>query len=130
MVSAPGVLIAMNEPSRRKFAVTVRPGGWILYNGDCLPHDCTRGNIQALALPFTNLADQLGDARIANMVMLGALLEIAREIPKQNVEAALQHLVNSARWLDLDRRAIQKGRELFRDNCARKATTAVAACED
>jgi 2-oxoisovalerate ferredoxin oxidoreductase beta subunit len=64
------------------------------------------------------------------MVMPGALLEIAREIPQQNVEAALQHLVNNARWLDLDRRAIPKGRELFRENSAKKATTAVPASED
>ena len=35
-------------------------------------------DVHVLALPFTQLADELGDKRAANMVMLGALLEIAR----------------------------------------------------
>jgi len=115
MVTSPRVLVAMNEPSLRKFAAGVRPGGWILYNGGELPADCAHEGVQALALPFTHLADELGDARAANMVMLGALLEIACEIPQAQVDAALRRLVKSARWLELDERAVRKGRVLLRE---------------
>ena len=37
LVTAPTVLVAMNEPSLRKFDRSVRPGGWIIYNGDEFP---------------------------------------------------------------------------------------------
>ncbi len=43
LVTAPNVLVAMNEPSLRKFDKSVRAGGWIIYNGDEFPADCARG---------------------------------------------------------------------------------------
>ncbi len=113
MVTAPSVLVAMNEPSLRKFAPAVRPGGWILYNGDVLPVDWAHQDVHALAMPFTRLADELGDARITNMMMLGAVLEITNALPKPNVDAALRRLVKHAGWLALDEQAIQRGRALF-----------------
>ncbi len=42
LVTAPNVLLAMNEPSLRKFDKTVRSGGWVIYNGDTFPPDCAR----------------------------------------------------------------------------------------
>ncbi len=115
MVSAPNVLVAMNEPSLRKFAATVRPGGWILYNGDAIPSDCAQNDVHAFAMPFTQLADELGDARITNMVMLGVLLEMTGSLPQADVDAALRRLVKHARWLALDEQALQRGRELYRE---------------
>jgi 2-oxoisovalerate ferredoxin oxidoreductase beta subunit len=116
LVTNPDVLIAMNEPSLHKFAASVRPGGWILYNGDALPPDCAPKGVQILALPFTQIANDLGDARAANMVLLGALLEIARELPEPCVHAALRRLVKSPRWLELDARALDRGRALLRES--------------
>jgi 2-oxoisovalerate ferredoxin oxidoreductase beta subunit len=118
MVTSPNVLVAMNEPSLRKFVAAVRPGGWILYNGDAIPPDCARPGVHALCMPFTHVADEIGDARITNMVMLGALLEITAAVPQSSADAALQRLVKSARWLQLDERALERGRELYRDSLA------------
>ena len=115
MVTSPNVLVVMNEPSLRKFAAAVRPGGWILYNGDEFPSDCAHDDVHILAVPFTNMADELGDARITNMVMLGALLEITDSLPEAQVDAALRRLVKNARWLALDRSALQRGRALVRE---------------
>jgi 2-oxoisovalerate ferredoxin oxidoreductase beta subunit len=111
MVTNPNVLIAMNEPSLRKFYNTVQPGGWILYNGDEVPEDCRRDDLRILAAPFTHIADEIGDARITNMVMLGALLQCAGSaLPASAVEGALHRLVSSSRWLQLDLQAVQRGR--------------------
>jgi Pyruvate/2-oxoacid:ferredoxin oxidoreductase gamma subunit len=118
MVSSPHVLVAMNEPSLRKFIGTVRPGGWVLYNGDSLPRDCARSDLHELSIPFTHVADEIGDARITNMIMLGSLLDITGALPDEYVSAALQRLVKSARWLELDRRALERGRLLYRDSLA------------
>jgi 2-oxoisovalerate ferredoxin oxidoreductase beta subunit len=116
LVTAPGILVAMNEPSLRKFDRTVRPGGWIIYNGDEFPEDCVRPDVRVLALPFTRLADELGSSRATNMLMLGALLEIAAVLPQESVDAALRRLIKNQRWVDLDERAIARGRELLKES--------------
>jgi 2-oxoisovalerate ferredoxin oxidoreductase beta subunit len=118
LVSAPSVLVAMNEPSLRKFDKTVRPGGWIIYNGDEFPADCKREGVHVLALPFTEAADAMGDKRAANMVMLGAVLEIAGELPHASIAAALRRLIKNPRWVELDERAMARGRELFKESLA------------
>jgi len=114
--AAPNVLVAMNEPSLKKFIATVQPGGWVLYNGETMPEELARPDVQVLALPFTQIADELGEPRAANMVMLGALLEIAGALPQASVDAALRRLVKSARWVELDERALAKGRQLYRES--------------
>jgi len=118
LVSAPSVLVAMNEPSLRKFDRSVRPGGWVIYNGEAFPEDCARPEVHVLALPFTRLADELGDARASNMIMLGALLEMAASLPDASVDAALRRLVKNPRWVALDERALARGRELFKESFA------------
>jgi hypothetical protein len=45
--------------------------------------------------------------------MLGALLEISNALPQVSIEAALRRLVKSAKWYELDERALARGRELF-----------------
>ncbi|MGA7885791.1 MAG: 2-oxoacid:acceptor oxidoreductase family protein, partial [Acidobacteriaceae bacterium] len=115
LVTHPDVLVVMNEPSLRKFGSTVRPGGWILYNGETLPEDCDWKDLHALARPFTQIANDLGDTRAANMVMLGALLEIASSLPQTSIESALGRLVRNPKWLALDEAALACGRRLMRE---------------
>jgi 2-oxoisovalerate ferredoxin oxidoreductase beta subunit len=116
LVTVPNFLVAMNEPSLRKFDLSVKSGGWVIYNGDEFPEDCRRDDVNVLALNFTRAADELGDPRAANMVMLGALLEISGGMPQASIDAALRRLVKSERWYQLDERAIARGRELYRQS--------------
>jgi 2-oxoisovalerate ferredoxin oxidoreductase beta subunit len=111
LVSRPNVLVALNEPSLRKFVAAVEPGGWVLYNGTEVPEDCRRADVTTLALPVSEMADHLGEARAANVVMLGALVEATGLLPAERVDGALERLVKSPRWLELDRRALARGRE-------------------
>lgn len=116
LVAQPTALVAMNEPSLRKFIHSVRPGGWVLYNGEAMPEDCERADVRVLARPFMHVADELGDARAGNMVMLGALLEIAQVLPEASIDAALRRLIKSSKWIALDERALQRGRALFAES--------------
>ena len=120
LVTVPSVLVAMNEPSLRKFDLSVRAGGWVLYDGAEFPADCERPDVHVLALPFTRLAHELGDVRACNMMMLGALLEIADALPQASVERALRRLVRNPKWVELDLRAMARGRELFREHKTEK----------
>jgi 2-oxoisovalerate ferredoxin oxidoreductase beta subunit len=117
LVSRPDVLLALNEPSLRKFLPTVVPGGTVLYNSEHLPEDCARPDVRMVAMPFTELADQLGNAKAANIVMLGALLETMDLLDQERVIGALRRKVKSQKWFDLDLAALAKGREEVRKVC-------------
>ena len=114
MISRPNVLIALNEPSLRKFVHTVEPGGWVFYNADTLPEDCRRDDVNFLNVSFTQIADELGDTRVGNIVTLGALMEVAQVVDDEHVDAALVRNVKSARWLELDRKAVVAGKQAAR----------------
>jgi 2-oxoisovalerate ferredoxin oxidoreductase beta subunit len=116
LVTRPNVLVAMNEPSLRKFHASVAPGGWILYNGETFPEDCEREDVQVMARSFTHVADELGDPRACNMVMLGVLLEITGVLPEASIDAALRRLLKNPKWVELDERALARGRELLRES--------------
>jgi len=114
LVSRPNVLLALNEPSLRKFLPAVEPGGIVLYNSEQLPEDCARTDVRMVTMPFTELADQLGNAKAANIVMLGALLEATGLLDQERVTGALRRKVKSQKWFELDLAALAKGREELR----------------
>ena len=65
-----------------------------------------------VALPFTQLADELGATKVANIVMLGALLEATGMLDQNRVVGALKRLV-APRFFELDLAALARGREEF-----------------
>lgn len=108
LVSRPNILIALNEPSLDKFLSSVEPGGWVFYNGEAFP--ARREDLRMLALPASKLADACGDTRVANIVMLGAVLEATRLLGAAEIDQALVKLVKGERWLALDRNALERGK--------------------
>ncbi len=109
LVSRPNVLIAMNEPSLRKFIATVDSAGLVLYNGDSIPPDCFRTGITMHALPFAAIADELGSPKVANIVVLGAFLAATNALPLAVVDRAMARVVKGEKWLEIDRRAMARG---------------------
>jgi 2-oxoisovalerate ferredoxin oxidoreductase beta subunit len=111
LISRPEVLVAMNEISLRKFASTVVPGGLILYNADKLPDGFGVTHARAVCIPVSQMADQLGSAKVANVVMLGALLEETGCLPTDTAIAVLESTVKNKKLLALDKQAIVAGRD-------------------
>ncbi len=114
LVSRPNVLLALNEPSLRKFLPDVEPGGIVLYNGETLPEDCVRPDVRMVAKHFSGIADRLGDPKVGNIVMLGALLEATGLLEPEQIVAALRALVKNKKYLDLDLLALQLGQDEVR----------------
>jgi Pyruvate/2-oxoacid:ferredoxin oxidoreductase gamma subunit len=67
-----------------------------------------------IALHFSSLADKLGDQKVANMVMLGALLEATGMLEPEPVTGALHSLVKNKKYFDLDLKALELGAEEVR----------------
>jgi 2-oxoisovalerate ferredoxin oxidoreductase beta subunit len=112
LVSDPDILIAMNEPSLRKFLPSVQAGGWVLFNGEALPEGCSRHDVHMVARNFSQAADDIGDPRAANMVMLGAMLETSHPLPLAYIVGALRQLIANLHMIAIDRRALERGAEL------------------
>ncbi len=110
LVSHPDVLVAMNEVSLRKFAHEVAIGGVILYNGDSVPDDFVAPDAQVVAVPASGIADKLGSIKVANIVMMGALLEETECLAARTAWSVLQDKVKKLDLLELDRKALNAGR--------------------
>ena len=110
LISQPEVLIAMNELSLRKFGPSVASGGLILYNHTKLPEDFKVNQARVVCVPAAEIADRLGSAKVANVVMLGALLEETECLPSESAIGALEATVTNPRLLELDKQALTAGR--------------------
>ena len=111
LISRPEVLVAMNELSLRKFAPTVSSGGLILYNHHKLPDDMNITQARVVCVPASDIADRLGSTKVANVVMLGALLEETECLPSDTAIEVLVDTVKNPKLLELDRQAIKAGRD-------------------
>ena len=110
VLSRPDVLIAMNEISLRKFAAQVAPGGTILYAGERLPEDISIPQAQVVCVPAAEIADKLGSAKVANIVLMGALLEETECLASSTAMKVLEAKVKNKALLELDRKALDAGR--------------------
>jgi Pyruvate/2-oxoacid:ferredoxin oxidoreductase gamma subunit len=111
LVSQPDVLIAMNEISLRKFASQVSERGLILYNGTALPADFTPPAARVVCIPASEIADRLGFAKAANIVLMGALLEETGCLQPETALAAIRDKVKKPAVLEINRKALEEGRE-------------------
>ena len=110
VISRPDVLVAMNEISLRKFYAQVAPGGTIIYGREQLPedlkNDITISQAQVVCIPASEIADKLGSAKVANVVIMGALLEETECLSAATAMQVLEKKVKNPALLELDRKAI------------------------
>jgi 2-oxoisovalerate ferredoxin oxidoreductase beta subunit len=110
LVAHPEVLVAMNEQSLRKFAPSVAAGGLILYNRESLPQDFAAAQARVICLPASEIADKLGSAKVANVVMLGALLEETECLSPETAMAVIETMVRKPALMKMNREALETGR--------------------
>ncbi len=75
VASAPEFVVAMNQPSMVYFQHQLQSGGVFFLNSSLIDAEATRGDIEIIKLPANTIAEQMGNARSANMIMLGALIK-------------------------------------------------------
>jgi 2-oxoisovalerate ferredoxin oxidoreductase beta subunit len=109
VISKPDVLMAFNRPSLEKFEHHVKPGGLIIYDSSLIDIKPTRTDVTIVAFPATKLADELGNTRVANMVTVGAFIELTGLLTKEAVEKAMPQFINRPRLIPLNVQAVEKG---------------------
>jgi hypothetical protein len=75
VVRTPRAAVVMNLPSLDKYETLVRPGGVLVINESLVDRASTRKDLQLIPIRANEVAEELGDKRLANVVLLGALLQ-------------------------------------------------------
>jgi 2-oxoglutarate ferredoxin oxidoreductase subunit gamma len=112
VVARPDTVIAFNKPSFEKYDALVAPGGLLVANGSLIPDGNTdRTDMTLLQVPATDIAYEMGNARLANVVLLGATLKARPVLTLEDLSAALDAHIPAHRrnMLDVNLLALQRG---------------------
>ena len=88
-------VVAMNLPSLLKFEQTLKPGGIMLVNKSLIKQNAKREDIKVVEVPANELAVELGNARVANVVMLGAFVRAANIVSEESVERVIEQTLGA-----------------------------------
>lgn len=93
IITAPDVLIAMNLPSLQKYVNSVVAGGQIYVDSSLIDTKVERDDVQVFYIPATQMAKDAGISTLANMIIIGHLLENHPEFSFDGVDAVVDSLV-------------------------------------
>ena len=113
IVTAPDVLMAMNLPSLQKYVDSVVPGGQIYLDSALIDAKVERTDVEVFYIPATQIAKEQGIATLANMIIVGHLLENNPELSFDGVDAVVASLVppKKAALVELNMKALTLGKE-------------------
>ena len=114
LVRHPNAAVAMNLPSLDKYESVIKPGGVLVVNSSMINRPVNRTDIVVVMVPANEIAERLGDKRMTNMVLMGALLANLKVLPLEALETALQeHLpARHHRFLPLNYQALREGAQI------------------
>ncbi len=105
--------IAMSQGSYDLYCATVAPGGLIIYDASQV-RPTKELHVRQAGIPATDTAiSRLNDKQAANMVLLGALVEMSDLVSSESIEKAMERHV-AERFRAQNLRAFEIGRELAR----------------
>ena len=113
IISEPDVLVAMNLPSLQKYIGTVAPGGQVYVDSALIAEKVTRTDVQVFYIPATQMAKDEGISTLANMILVGHLLQNHPELSFEGAAETVQKLVpaKKAALIDLNMKALQLGKD-------------------
>ena len=93
IITAPDVLVAMNLPSLQKYVNTVVKGGQIYVDSSLIDVKVERDDVEVFYIPATQMAKDEGIGTLANMIIVGHLLENHPELSFEGTDAVVDSLV-------------------------------------
>ncbi|MBC7960477.1 MAG: 2-oxoacid:acceptor oxidoreductase family protein, partial [Vallitaleaceae bacterium] len=111
IVTEASSVMVLNKPSLDKFEEAVRKDGIILVNSSLIEKKCSREDIKVYYVPASDIALEMGNDKIANMVMLGAYLELTKVVTIESVLDALKKVLGEAKasLIPINREALERG---------------------
>ena len=112
IITTPDVLIAMNLPSLEKYVSTVKAGGQIYVDSSLIDAKVERDDVDVFYIPATQMAKDEGIASLANMIIIGHLLENHPELSFIGTDEVVEKLVppKKAALKELNMKALNLGK--------------------
>lgn len=119
LVHKPDLLIALNLPSLDTFESECVPGADIFVDSSLIPRQVGREDVTTYYIPATTLAEENELSGLANMVILGLVIEKTGIIARETIETAMQRVIppKKARLCGLNIAAIELGRSFINVSC-------------
>jgi 2-oxoglutarate ferredoxin oxidoreductase subunit gamma len=115
VVGAPSVLIALNQGSLDRFGTKVRPGGICIINSSlCDAATLTRDDINVVCVAMNEIATDLGDPRMVNMIALGSYVALTEAVSIASLADALKEALpeRNHRFIPANVKAIETGAQM------------------
>jgi len=94
-----------------RYEPLVKPGGLLVVNSTLVRRPAVRDDITAVCVPANDIASELGNVKMANVVMLGVMLAQRPIVSLQAVEKALDEHLEGAkrRFIEPNKQALRRG---------------------
>ena len=102
IVSNPDVLVAMNLPSLDRYEDAVVPGGMIFVDSTLIQRKVKRDDVKVYYIPATKLASDNKTPTLANMIIVGKVLDALNDFQEESVITTLKKVISAKRADMLD----------------------------
>ena len=114
VASSPEYVVAMNQPSLVRFQHQIESGGLFFINSSLIEADIARGDIDLVEVPANRIAEELGNQKSANMVMLGAFTKKTKLVSLETLMTCLEEtLKKKKKLIAINEKALKAGYEFF-----------------
>ena len=93
LVTAPEILVAMNQPSLTKFIDKVPAGGKVFVDSTLVNAEGLRDDVEIYSIPATALAEQNGLKGLANIIIIGKLFSKEPFCSEESLREGIEHSV-------------------------------------
>ncbi|GAB4278152.1 MAG: 2-oxoacid:acceptor oxidoreductase family protein [Candidatus Rifleibacteriota bacterium] len=111
LVTVPDTVIAMNRPSVAKFNLRIKAGGMLMYNSSLIERQEFRDDIRLVEIPASDIAEEIGNPRVANLVMAGAYSKFSKLFSYEDLKETLPKLLPASKkdMIEVNLAALEKG---------------------
>ncbi len=109
--------VCFNLPSMAKFKDKMADGGLILYNSSIIKEEVKSDKALVVGVPINEIAIELKEPKVANMVMMGAYLALTKLFSDETIEAIIKKFLGErkAHLLDVNLKAIKAGKDYIKN---------------
>jgi len=118
VVGNPSVSVLLNQLSFDKYAAKVKQGGICIVNSSLVDsHGVDLPGVEVVLVPMNQIALDMGDVRMVNMVACGAYIEKSGALKSASLEAALKKALpeRNHKLIPANVRAMEAGAQATRD---------------
>ena len=110
VASSPEFVVAMNRPSMIRFQNQLQSGGVLFINSSLVEAEIPRGDITVVNVPASDIAEEMGSPKSANMVMLGAFIKKSNLVSLTSIVQGLKNtLGKKQKQMAINEKALQAG---------------------